>query len=218
MTSITSFDGLRRDYAVFVAAQAPYPCPRCGQPRWRHGSHERWVCWACGGWNQLALVHVRCGRCHTVETLFPPWLLPYESLTVDVLNQVLESVGHAGQSVAHVAQQWDLPPSAIRRRLFRWLPRAPQLRQQVTQHAEQWGMALGWSTWTPPLRTRSADWSGLLMAWQALALVLVTSVLVATLSPGLPQWREWAPEWLPAGVVPRRAHLGRRLVGGRRPP
>ena len=55
------------------------PCDRCQRRRTLNPGHGRWVEWSI----VLILRHVRCRRCHTVETVFPPWLLPYESLTVE---------------------------------------------------------------------------------------------------------------------------------------
>ena len=219
MMSIVDFSALREDYAAYVAHQAPYLCPRCRQARGRSGSHERWVNGGPGAETLMALIHGRCRHCHTLETLFPPWLLPYERLTVDVLNAIVDRVASQGESVTVVAAPYGLPPLVVRRRLRRWLPPAPQLRQQVLQQAAQWGIALYWGTWQPSPPARSMDWAWLALAWQALILVLPRLLgVVPQMSPGLPQWRVWAPEGLPASVVPATTHLGRRLVAARRPP
>lgn len=218
MTSIKDFAVFEQDYAQFIEEAMPFLCPQCHHRRWRHGGHRRWVCWAPGQWHQLTLMHVRCPTCHTVETLFPPWLLPYESFTVDVVHDILTAVGQDGVSVTQVAQQWAVPIITIQRRIQRWLPVAPTLRQRVVQQADQWGIGMTWSTWQPSATTRSADWSWLLVAWHALALVLMSAGILRVITPGLVHWRYWAPEALPRDIVPRRAHLGRRLLAGAGPP
>ncbi|MDA8193667.1 MAG: DUF6431 domain-containing protein [Thermaerobacter sp.] len=185
-------------------------CPQCGRPRCFQGSPDRWVLWSRQHRDRITLVHVRCRACGTVETLFPPWLLPHEELTRDALNQVLEAVVHTGRPVSQVAAEWGLEPVAIRRRILRRLPHAAEFRQRVAQQADTWGIPLAWPTWTPPTASRSADWSWLLVAWTALFLILGGA---SAFSVGLPQWREWVPENLPVPVVPPWSHLGRRLRG-----
>ena len=211
MNSIASFDDLCSAYHQFVADDPEHRCPQCDRRRCFQGSHDRWVLWSRPHRDRLSLVPVRCRACGTVETLFPPWLLPHEELTVDALNQVLEAV-NAGHPVWQVAAEWGMEPLAIRRRIRRWLPQAADLRQRVAQQADTWGIPLAWPTWTPPTGSRSADWSWLLVAWMALFLTW-GGASVWSFSVGLSQWREWAPENLPAPVVPARSHLGRRLRG-----
>jgi hypothetical protein len=166
----------------------------------------------------LALIRLRCRPCHTVETCFPPWLLPYEALTLDQLTTLLTDAGGAGQSWTQVARTVGCEPLTVRRRWRRWGPWGAWLRQQVAQHAAAWGLVLAWATWQPPPGTRSADWAWLPLAWAALALVL-PSVWAPPWAVGLTPWQEWVPGGWPAAVVPARTHLGRRLrVGAGRPP
>ena len=202
------------DFAVLVTAYEAYwqdpaapwrPCPQCARRRAWHSTRPRWVHWTPGRRDRLGLRRLRCRPCHTVETVFPPWLLPYEELPVASLDPLLQAAG-AGASWATVAAQTGAAPVTVRRRWRRWGPQGPGLRQRVLQQATRWGLPLTWPTWRPPAGARSADWGWLGLAWAALVVVF---------RPGAPSgmgvWVELGPTPWPAAVVPARTHLGRRL-------
>jgi hypothetical protein len=210
-------------YDTYCGETWPHRCPGCGQPRPYFGGHWRWVFWAAGHHDPLWVRHVRCAACHTVETLFPPWLLPYEEWTLWVLEAVLDAVLDHGASVTRVAAEWAVDPDAVVRRVNRWRAQAPALRQGVAQQVERWQLeGIPGSTWTPPPQTRSWDWSWLRVVWAACGLARWGAAALAHLwgpgSIGLVTWRILAPEVLPAGCVPAWAHLGRRLRHGPDPP
>lgn len=83
ISSAALLEPLYTQYLAEYFEVAWHRCPRCQGLRHGHGGHERWVLCAPGQEGRLFLRHVRCRSCHTVETVFPPWLLPYERLTVD---------------------------------------------------------------------------------------------------------------------------------------
>lgn len=158
-------------YHAYCAENPGHPCPRCGQPRPYSSGHERWVLWDQGQRQRLYLRPVRGKPCRTLETLFPPWLLPYEECTVMVLHTLLDAALEQGQSCATISAPMGLSPDAVQARVRRWAALAPALRQLVAQSAERWGIPLFLRvTWTPPATSRSVDWSGLLVAWTTLAL------------------------------------------------
>ena len=209
------------DFAVLVTAYEAYwqdpaapwrPCPQCARRRAWHSTRPRWVHWTPGQRARLGLRRLRCRPCHTVETVFPPWLLPYEELPVASLDPLLQAAG-AGASWATVAAQTGPAPLTVRRRWRRWGPQGPGLRQRVLQQATRWGLPLTWPTWRPPAGARSADWGWLGLAWAALVVVF---------RPGAPSgmgvWAELGPTPWPAAVVPARTHLGRRLRAAGVPP
>lgn len=218
MTSLT-------DFAVVVAAYAAYwretlaawrPCPACGRARAWQGTRARWVLWAPGRRDRLGLRRLRCRACHTVETVFPPWIVPYEELLVDGLARLVIAAG-GGASWATVATTGGVDPLTARRRWGRWGPRGAWLRQRILQQTTLWGWTWAWPTWTPPARARSADWTWLAVAWAALAL-LVPPPPVAP--HGWVVWAATGPTAWPPHVIPRRTHLGQRVAAaaGGRPP
>ena len=215
MLSILAWQQLEQAYRDYCDADSEHRCPCCGQPRPYSGGHERWVLWARGGQRKrLYLRHVRCKPCRTLETLFPPWLLPYEECTLMVLQALLDEALDQGQSLTTLSAAVGLSRDAVRARVRHWAALAPTLRQLVAQTAERWGTALFHrSTWTPPATSHSWDWSWLRVAWDTLALELLGGGIGAWPFPvsGLALWRHWGPEQLPPYTVPLRAHLGRRL-------
>ena len=209
------------DFAVLVTAYDRYwqsadaswrPCPQCHHRRAWQGTRPRWVHWAPGQRARLGLRRLRCRACHTVETVFPPWLLPYEELPVGSLDVLLQAAA-AGASWAAVAAQRGTAPLTGRRRWRRWGPQGVGLRQCVLQQATHWGIPLIWPTWRPPAGARSADWTWLGVAWAALAVVFRPAA-----PGGMAVWADLgAPPW-PAAVIPARTHLGRRLRAAGVPP
>lgn len=177
-----------------------------------HSTRRRWVHWAPGQRDRLGLRRLRCRPCHTVETVFPPWLLPYEELPVGALDPLLQAAG-AGASWAASAAQTGAAPLTVRRRWRRWGPQGPGLRQRVLQQAPRWGIPLTWPTWRPPAGARSADWAWLGLAWAALAVIFQPGA-----ASGMGVWADLAVAPWPAAVVPTRPHLGRRLRAAGVPP
>ncbi len=93
-------------YEAYCTSTLPHPCPHCHcSPRYA-GGHWRWMLWAVGTRRRFWLRHVRCETCHTLETLFPPWLLPYEEWTLVVLQQAPDAALDAGRSFAGIAAEW----------------------------------------------------------------------------------------------------------------
>jgi len=203
-------------YQTFLATQETRyrPCPQCQGWRARHGWRARNVLGAPGQWGRLALLRLRCRPCHTVETVFPPWLLPYESWTVPVWDAVLTAVATEGQSWRRIATDWQVEVTAVKRRWRRWEPQLPAFRHQVHQVLQTWQIGTPWRTWHPPPAARAADWGRLQLCWQAVALVLGAVWELGT-PTGFVTWRTWVPTGLPGGVLPRHTHLRRRL--GRTP-
>lgn len=78
--SIPSFEAVCQLYAEFLARflSKLRPCPGCGRPREIQGSRLRALPWAADHSHCIAFTRLRCRTCHTVETLFPPWILPDE--------------------------------------------------------------------------------------------------------------------------------------------
>ena len=202
------------DFAVLVTAYEAYwqdptapwrPCPQCARRRAWHSTRPRWVHWTPGRRDRLGLRRLRCRPCHTVETVFPPWLLPYEELPVASLDPLLPAAG-TGASWATVAAQTGAAPVAVRRRWRRWGPQGPGLRQRVLQPATRRGISLAWPTWRAPAGARSVDWGWLGLAWAALAVIFLPGV-----ASGMGVWVDLTAAPWPAAVVPARTHLGRRL-------
>ncbi len=184
-------------------------CPQCHGRRSVNEGHWRWVLCAPGQEAPLFLSHVRCRACGTIETVFPPWLLPYERLTVEMLESILTALLVQGQSVAAVAAAHQVSEEMVTSRWHRWRDELPAWHQQVEQTAVPWTAAplVDMQTWHPPLTARSAAWAWLEVAWQALALLMGGEAPPS----GWIFWRRVFPEVMPAGPIPARSHLGRRL-------
>jgi hypothetical protein len=148
MTTLPDFAAVVTAYAQFWQTAEAHcrPCPACGRRRVRHGKRARWVHWAPGQRDRQALIRLRCRPYQTVETCFPPWLVPYEELTLDQLTTLLTAARGAGPSWRRVACAVGCDPLTVRRRWRRWGPWEPWLRQQGAQHAAAWGIALAWAT------------------------------------------------------------------------
>ena len=213
MASILAWKQLEQAYRDYCDSDSPHRCPGCGQPRPYSGGHQRWVLWArVGKRKRLALSHVRCKHCRTLETLFPPWLLPYEECTLMVLQSVLDEALEQGRSLTTISAAVGLSRDSVRARVRHWAALAPSLRQLVAQEAERWGIALFHrSTWTPPTTSHSWDWSWICVSWETLAFIGRSLVSLPFPVSGLALWRQWVPERLPPYTVPLRSHLGRRL-------
>ena len=113
ISSAALLEPLYTQYLAEYFEVAGHRCPRCQGLRHGHGGHERWVLCAPGQEGRLFLRHVRCRSCHTVETVFPPWLLPYERLTVDLIESILTALLVQGQSVAAVAAAHQVPEEIV---------------------------------------------------------------------------------------------------------
>ena len=222
MDSIPDWDACVQVYQHDCAADPHPPCPYCGRPREKAGGHWRWVQWFQQEY-RLWVFHVRCRHCHTVETRFPPWLLPYERCSLFTLQSWLNAVLADGRPVRTAAREWTIELTQLRRRVAHWRLLAPALRQVVAQHGARWGMGLPGADWRPAGLPRSLDWAWLCAAWTVMAVGVYTLAAVVAFPAGvtgLPLWRQWVPEGFPPGTVPIRTHLGRRLGRGSsvRPP
>ncbi len=79
MFVVLTWDALVQAYEAYCTSTLPHPCPHCHRSRRYAGGHWRWVLWAAGTRRRFWLRHVRCETCHTLETLFPPWLCPMKN-------------------------------------------------------------------------------------------------------------------------------------------
>jgi hypothetical protein len=221
MGSITSFTVIEQLYAVFLETLAAigFPCPRCGGRRARHSWRGRWVIWSVGHFDRLRLLRVRCRHCRTVETCFPPWLLPYEPAALWVLTQLCDAVALEGQSWARVEREGGWARHWLRRHAGRWLAWAPALRQALARQWLRWGWHWpSWSwTWRPPTLARVADWAWVRVAW-AWTVQMGGATTVAEQIGDFAVWCALAPLALPAAAVPATTHVGRRLRATAAPP
>ena len=210
MTSLTHFAAVVAAYTTYCGETlaAWRPCPQCGRPRAWQGTRARWVQWAPGRRDRLGWRRLRCRPCRTVETVFPPWIVPYEELLLDGLATVVVAAGQ-GASRATVAATGGVAPLTARRRWRRWGPGGVWLRQRILQQATIWGWHFQWPTWTPPARARSADWAWLAVAWAALALLIPPP---AVAPHGWVGWAATRPTAWPPGGIPLRTHLGQRVA------
>lgn len=185
------------------------PCDRCQRRRTLNLGHGRWVECAPGQSIVLILRHVRCRRCHTVETVFPPWLLPYESLTVEMMESMLTAIEIRGESLETVAAAHQVSVERVQALWHRWRAVLPEWPYQVEQEAAVSTAAplVDTQTWQPPATARSASWAWLQVAWQALALLWG----LALPPSGWVFWRTVAPECMPATPISAHCHLGQRL-------
>ncbi|MCY0899138.1 MAG: DUF6431 domain-containing protein [Firmicutes bacterium] len=130
MDSIRDFAMVEQLYRLFLETFLALGviCAQCGQRRERHSWRARWVVWAPGRWDRLALLRVRCRSCHTVETCFPPWLVPYEPAATWLLVTLGHAVAIDGQSWAQLEREGDWPRHWLRRHVGRWLAQAARWR------------------------------------------------------------------------------------------
>jgi len=163
----------------------------------------------------LRVQRVRCRPCHTVETLYPPWLWPYLLWPVPTWVGLCEARWIAGAAWTAVAAQAGVEASTVRRRLQAWGAQLVAWRQQATQHAATWGVAVIWAALFEATSTtpRGADWQALGVVWSAVA--------VACGWPGTPPLVAWitgAPLVVPAPLVAPHTHWGRRIRAAGCPP
>jgi len=182
------------------------PCPRCGQRRVRHGRRARYV-EGQGESTWVAVIRLRCRPCHTVETVFPPWLWPYLSWHLALWVAVCTARWEAGQSWSQIAQPVTQTPATVRRRVRAWQRHLVAWRQQALQAAAPWGvhLAVAWVVTTAASGV-AADWAALVRLWSAVATALAWPG-----DPPLVAWCAGAPHVVPAALVPPHTHWGRRL-------
>ena len=211
--NIASFDAVCQLYAQFLTTFLPHlrPCPLCGQAREVHSYRFRALQWAADHLDPIALTRLRCRPCHTVETLFPPWILPYELAALWILEAAVTAVAVDGQSLQQTATRWHWTLAWIRAHVRPWLAVSVEFRTLVAQ----WGHGVGLVdlvplTWRPPATAVAGDWAWLCVAWVAVGLRGLGPELAQTL-PGWVVWRSVAPEVLPAAPIPATTHLGRRV-------
>lgn len=211
--SITAFEVVCQLYAEFLTTMLPdlRPCPRCHALREIQGDRRRALQWAPDHVDFLALTRLRCRACHTVETLFPPWIVPYGFAALWILEAAVTAVAVDGQSLQQTANHWHWTLAWVRAHVRPWIAVGPEFRALVAQ----WSRAMGWDdivsiTWHPPATAVAGDWAWLRVAWATLA-IQVLGVAQAQYTPGWIVWRSIAPEVLPADPIPAVTHLGRRL-------
>lgn len=214
MTIIASparVDSLYAAYLALTLESVWRRCEQCPRRRTLEPGHQRWVDFAPGQSTRLTLRHVRCRPCHTTETVFPPWLLPYESLTVEMLESVLNALELRGESLDAVAAAHQVSVDRVRARWHAWRAVLSAWHYQVEQAAAAWTPAplVDTQTWQPPPTARGPGWPWLQVAWAALALFWD----LAWIPSGWVFWRTVAPELMPAPPIPANCHLGRRLRG-----
>jgi hypothetical protein len=211
--SIPAFETVCQLYAEFLATMWPAlrPCPQCHAPREIQGDRRRALQWASDHIDFIALTRLRCRGCHTVETLFPPWIVPYELAALWILEAAVIAVAVDGDSLQHTANRWQWTLAWARAHVRSWMAVGPECRMLVAQ----WSRALGWDdlvsiTWHPPATAVAGDWAWLRVAWATLA-IQVLDWAPAQYAPGWIVWQSLAPEVLPAAPIPAVTHLGRRL-------
>ncbi len=211
--SITAFEAVCQLYTQFLVTMLPAlrPCPGCHAPREIQGCRRRALQWAADQIDFIALTRLRCRACHTVETLFPPWILPYELAALWILEAAVTAVAVDGHSLQQTADRWHWSLAWIRAHLRPWIAVSPEFRALVAQ----WSRAIGWDdlvspAWRPPSTARSGDWAWLCVAWAAITLQ-VLDVAQAQRMPGWIVWRSVAPEVMPAAPISAVTHLGRRV-------
>jgi len=194
------------DHWWTVTEAATRPCPDCGQRRVRHGRRLRYV-EGLGDHTALAVIRLRCRPCHTVETVFPPWLWPYCPWHLAVWAWLCAARWEAGQSWTQVARWVSQTPTTLRRWGLRWQGQFVRWRQQALQAAGQWGCAVA-VAWVMPTAVAGpvADWAALVRLWSAVATALAWPD-----DPPLVAWRAEAPHVVPVALVPPHTHWGRRL-------
>ena len=78
-------------------------CSGCHALREIPGTRRRALQWTADPMDFIALTRIRCRVCHTVETLFPLWILPYELAALWILEAAVTAVAVDGQSLQHTA-------------------------------------------------------------------------------------------------------------------
>ncbi len=211
--SIAAFAAVCQLYTQFLATMLPAlrPCPGCHAPREIQGNRRRALQWAPNQIDFIALTRLRCRGCHTVETLFPPWILPYELAALWILEAAVTAVAVDGHSLQKTADRWHWTLAWIRAHVRPWIAVSPDFRALVAQ----WSRAVWWddlvsTTWRPPATAAAGDWAWLCVAWAAVAFE-VLDLTQAQSMPGWIVWRSVAPEMLPAAPIPAVTHLGRRV-------
>lgn len=216
--SIRDFATVEQLYRTFLDTLLAL-CPQCGRRRERHSWRTRWVVWAPGRWDRLALLRVRCRACHTVETCFPPWLVPYEPAATWLLVTLSNAVAMQGQTWAQLEREGAWPRHWLRRHVGRWLAQAALWRTLIAQQWLRWGWPWpAWTqTWQPPTGTRLADWAWVQVAWAWTGDMLAVSTSAALLDLAA-LWLAVAPQAWPPALVPAATHWGRRLRRSALPP
>lgn len=163
----------------------------------------------------LRVQRVRCRVCHTVETLYPPWLWPYLLWPVPAWVALCEARWMAGAPWTTVATQAGVDACTVRRRVQAWGAQLVRWRQQALQQAVAWGVAVIGAVWfdATVLTSLGADWQALVAVWSGVA--------VACGWPGTPPLVAWitgAPLVVPAPLVAPHTHWGRRLRAAGCPP
>jgi hypothetical protein len=211
--TVPSFEAVCQLYDAFFRAMEAVirRCPSCGRNREIQGVRSRALQWAVDRIDRIPLIRLRCRACHCVETVFPPWILPYELAALWLLETAVTAVAVDGQSLQRTAHWGHWSPAWVRAHVRPWVTCGAEFRSLVLQ----WSTRLGWAElvavdWRPPLGVRYADWAWLHVAWQGLALEWL-SVSGAERAGGWVSWRTLAPEVLPAHRIPAVTHLGRRL-------
>lgn len=215
--SIASFEAVCQLYTQFLATVLPdlRCCPGCHRLREIQGARYRALQWATDQIDFILLTRLRCRHCHTVETIFPPWILPYELAALWMLEAAVTAVAVDGQSLQHTATQGHWTLDWMRAHVRPWLQVSVEFRTIVAQWSHAAGVAdLVDADWVPPDNARVADWAWLCVAWHRLMLLYLDAGSASLLS-GWIVWRTLAPDRLPAAPIPPRTHLGRRV---RQPP
>jgi hypothetical protein len=70
-----------------------------------------------------------------METVFPPWLLPYESLTVEMLESLLNAIEIRGESLEAVAAAYQVSVERVQARWHQWRAVLSEWHYQVEQAA-----------------------------------------------------------------------------------
>ena len=211
--SITAFEAVCQLYTQFLITMLPAlrPCPGCHAPREIQGCRRRALPGAADQIDFIALTRLRCRACHTVETLFPPGILPYELAALWILEAAVTAVAVDGHSFPHTADRGHGSLAGIRAHLRPWIAVSPEFRALVAQ----WSRALGGDdlvspAWRPPAPARSGDWAWLGGAWAAITFQVLAGAQAQRMPGGI-VWRSVAPAVMPAAPIPAITHLGRRV-------
>lgn len=208
---------LYREFLVTFLVQGR-PCPDCGQSREIQGVRWRALQWSADHIDFIGLRRLRCRSCHTVETMFPPWILPYELAALWILEAAVTAIAVDGDSLQKTATRWHWTLARIRAHVRPWLEVSTEFHLLVAQWSHAMGLdPLVAPTWRPPATAVAGDWAWLGVAWSALAFRWFDPITAQHL-PRWIIWRSVAPEVLPARPIPAVTHIGRRIRGGRAAP